>query len=85
MLEKFLADQLNAASWALGDFLPVHRSALRWLKAKCRGVVILDHEFGFVMLRRALGPLEAEDEAHAFTIDRLINPPPFAHEILVPL
>lgn len=80
------ADQLNdEASWALGDFLPVHRTALRWIKNRCRGVVVLDHEFGFLALRSAEGPLEVEDEAHAVAIDQLINPARFEHQIMVPL
>lgn len=78
-------DQLtDPLSWFAGERLMVHRSPLRWLKAGCRGIVPLNHEFGFVALRRALGDLEAEDEEHAFVLDELINPAPFPHQIMVP-
>jgi hypothetical protein len=63
---------LNPASWVFGQFLQVRRHPLGWLKGGCRGVVILDHRSAPMRLAQALGPLLAEDEAHARDLKALL-------------
>jgi hypothetical protein len=62
----------NPGSWAFGRHLKVHRTPLTWLKAGGDGVAILDHMFAPVLLGQALGPIEAEDSAHALDLRNML-------------
>lgn len=67
---------INPATWAFEGMLAVHRTPLGWLKGGCQGVCILDHRVAPYALGEALGPLLAEDEAHARTLKRMLCRPP---------
>ena len=66
----------NPASWAFENYLKIHRTPLSWLKGGGAGVVILDHLFAPALLGQALGPIEAEDGAHALALREMICRPP---------
>ena len=66
----------NPATWAFDGLLHIHRRPLDWMKAGCRGVVILDHRDSAVLLGSALGPMVAEDEAHARDLKLMLCAPP---------
>jgi hypothetical protein len=74
---------ISAASWALDGKLMIHRSVLRWLRARCQGIVPLTPGAFDVIRREALGDLECEDEEHAETLHILLNPKPFAFKLWV--
>ena len=76
------ANVRNPAAWAWGKALPVCRNPLSWFKARCRGVVILDHCYGPVIFREALGRLLAEDEQHA-ELRQMLCTPPVRKEMIV--
>jgi hypothetical protein len=60
------------------DPVPVHRDVTDWLRAGCRGVMLLTgdpHEAGRIL--RHCEKVEAEDAAHKAELDRLINLPPY--------
>ena len=66
------ADQIaNPASFAFGQALPIYRLPLTWLKAGCRGIALLNHFTAWRWLNAALGPVEAEDPAHARELYKL--------------
>jgi hypothetical protein len=67
---------VNSASWALGQALQVHRQPFDWFKSGCQGVVILDHRWAGPVLAGALGPLLAEDAAHARDLKMMLCVPP---------
>lgn len=68
------ADQVgNPASFFGGRPLFVHRTPLAWLRAGCRGVVVLDERRAGVRLASALGNLLAEDLDHARELHRLMG------------
>jgi hypothetical protein len=73
------ASQLcNPASYFGGEALPVHRTALDWLAAGCRGVVILDPKEFVVRLSTLPGraggyALAAADLAHAKKLRALVG------------
>ena len=71
-----LTNITNAASWAFGTVMPIHRTPLGWLRDGGRGVVILDHRHAPAALGRALGKLLAEDEAHALSLRGALCRPP---------
>ncbi len=71
-----LANITNAASWAFGTVMPIHRTPLGWLRDGGRGVVILDHRHAPAALGRALGKILAEDEAHALSLRGTLCRPP---------
>jgi hypothetical protein len=54
------------------EALPVHRTVLNWLRANCRGVVILDGPKSADLLRR-VPSLLAEDEGHREELGRLLE------------
>lgn len=65
-------DQIdNPTSFFGGRPLPVHRTPLSWLRAGCRGVVVLDERRAGARLAGALGNLAGEDEEHARQIARM--------------
>jgi hypothetical protein len=64
----------NPASWFPGP-LPIFRTPLKWLQARCQGVVVLDYKSAPLVLADALGDLEAEDEAHQAELRRLLCRP----------
>lgn len=66
------SDQVdNPASFFGGRPLFVHRTPLSWLRAGCRGVVVLDERRAGARLAGALGNLAGEDEEHARQIARI--------------
>lgn len=73
----------NPTSWAWGKALPIHRTPLAWLKARCRGGVILDHRYAPVVFRKALGRLLAEDEQHAHELRLMLSTPAVPEEMIV--
>ena len=80
-----LTNVTNPATWSLGALLKVHRTPLSWLRDGCRGVVITDHQKAPAALSRALGPMAAEDGAHAQDlIELLCKPPVDPRSIVVP-
>lgn len=65
-------DQIdNPSSFFEGRPLRVHRHPLSWLRAGCRGVVVLDERRAGVRLAGALGNLAGEDEEHARQLARM--------------
>jgi len=52
--------------------LPVHRTPLAWLQARCDGAVLLDLHSGIRVLRDVPGGIAAEDEAHAADLASLM-------------
>ena len=75
----------NAASWAFGTYLKVHRTPLQWIKAGCSGVCPLDYGFAGYELREALGPILAQDQAHAAELcEFLCRPPLDPRKIIFP-
>jgi hypothetical protein len=54
------------------EALPVHRTVLSWLRANCRGVVILDGPKSADLLRR-VSSLLAEDAGHREELERLLE------------
>lgn len=80
-----LTNVTNPATWSLGALLKVHRTPLSWLRDGCRGVVITDHQMAPEALSKALGPIAAEDRAHAQDlIELLCKPPVDPRSIVVP-
>jgi hypothetical protein len=73
----------NAATYFAGQALQVHRSPLRWLKAGCRGCVVLDRRSAWQWLGDAPGPIEGEDVAHARTLLFLLKGRKTSHQIFV--
>ncbi|MFG1284849.1 hypothetical protein [Xanthobacter autotrophicus] len=66
------ADQIeNPTSYLGGRPLQVHPHPLAWLKAGCRGVVVLDERRAGARLAAALGNLAGEDEEHARQLARM--------------
>ena len=66
------ADQIgNPSSYLGGRPLPILRTPLAWLRAGCRGVVVLDERRAGVRLAAALGNLAGEDEEHARQLARM--------------
>lgn len=66
------ADQVdNPASFFGGRPLPILRTPLAWLRAGCRGVVVLDERRAGARLAAALGNLAGEGEEHARQIARM--------------
>jgi hypothetical protein len=60
------------------DPVPVHRDVTDWLRAGCRGIMLLTRdpcEAGRIL--RWCRTVEAEDAAHAAELLRLINLPPY--------
>lgn len=74
----------NPATYAHGRPLQVHRTPLGWLKANCQGCVILNREWGGHWLRKAHGPLLAEDLQHGRELRRLLGPRFDVKRLLVP-
>jgi hypothetical protein len=67
-------DQIdNPASFFGGKPLRVHRHPLSWLRAGCRGVVVLDERRAGPRLAAALGNLLAEDLDHARALHRMMG------------
>jgi len=57
--------------------VPVHRDVWGWLRAECRGIVLLTRdprEAGRIL--RQITAIEAEDEQHAAALRRLLRQPP---------
>lgn len=68
------ADQIENPSSFLGTRpLLVHRTPMAWLRAGCRGVVVLDERRAGARLAGALGSLLAEDLDHARKLHRLLG------------
>ncbi|MFG1331141.1 hypothetical protein V5F41_07785 [Xanthobacter autotrophicus] len=68
------ADQVdNPASFFGGRPLPILRTPLAWLRAGCRGVVVLDERRAGARLAAALGNLLAEDLDHARELHRMMG------------
>lgn len=63
----------NPATYFLHGGLPVHRAPLAWLQARCTGAVILNPDAAGEMLKPALGPILAEDEAHALELRQALG------------
>ena len=79
-------DQLiNPASFFAGEPLQVWRAPLSWVRARCRGVVLLIEKCGPARLAGAIGKLAAEDLEHARQIDRLCYPWLSRRKLLVPI
>jgi hypothetical protein len=80
------AQVYNPASWAFDQTLPVHRTPLRWLKADCVGIVILDHHGVLPILARRLGRICGEDKQHALDLMAMFSTPPVdLRDILYPM
>ncbi|MGE3875951.1 MAG: hypothetical protein AB7F74_23600 [Parvibaculaceae bacterium] len=79
-----MARVFNPATWAFGHVLNVFRTPLAWLQAGCDGCAVLDHRNVAGWLGKALGPIQAEDIAHARQIDAWLNPKFDKRNILVP-
>jgi len=76
----------NPASWAFDKTLQVHRTPLRWLKADCVGICILDHHGTLPILARKLGPICGEDKEHAQDLMAIFSTPPVSpKDILYPV
>jgi hypothetical protein len=56
---------VNPASYSSTGFLECHRTPLAWLKAACRGCVVLRAKKAQPLLVRRLGPVMAADRRHA--------------------
>ncbi|MFG1379666.1 hypothetical protein [Xanthobacter autotrophicus] len=68
------ADQIeNPTSYLGGRPLQVHPHPLAWLRAGCRGVVVLDERRAGARLAAALGNLLAEDLDHARELHRMMG------------
>ncbi|MGA0530637.1 hypothetical protein [Hansschlegelia sp. KR7-227] len=65
----------HAASARIAEGLKVHRSPLTWLQSSRRGVVIVDPRRAAPILRN-VGPIEAEDHAHARELRATLAEPP---------
>jgi hypothetical protein len=68
------AQIFEAATYMFDSPLLVHRTPLGWLRAKCRGIVILRPELAYGYLAH-VEHIEAEDEAHEWEIRKLVRPP----------
>jgi hypothetical protein len=79
-----MANVVNPASWSFGHVLEVYRTPVRWLQARCDGCVVLDHRYVPAWLGQALGPIQAEDLAHARQLHAWLNPRFDMRKILVP-
>ena len=75
----------NPASYFAGQHLTVHRTPLRWLKAGCRGTVILNFATAPRWLGAALGSIAGEDLGHARELARLLHPYIEPSRVLAPL
>jgi hypothetical protein len=75
----------NPASFFGGKPLQVWRTPLGWLRAGCRGVVVLDQGAAALWLGDALGPVAGEDLEHAREIGRLLHPYVDPHRVLFPV
>jgi hypothetical protein len=57
--------------------VPVHRDVTDWLRADCRGIVLLtSHRIEVVRLLHQCRAIEAEDAAHAAELRRILAGPP---------
>lgn len=67
-----MAASVNAASYALGGALRLHRTPLAWLQAGCEGACIVDPVAGPRWLLDVEPPrIAVEDEAHAAEVDAM--------------
>jgi hypothetical protein len=76
-------DQLhNPASWFAGGGLNIYRSPLGWLRGNRRGIVIVDAQQTYAMLRH-VPRLLVDDIAHGEQVKRWMRAPKPASQILI--
>jgi hypothetical protein len=76
-------DQLhNPASWFAGGGLNIYRSPLGWLRGNRRGIVIVDAQQTYAMLRH-VPRLLVDNIAHGEQVKRWMRPPKLTTQILV--
>jgi hypothetical protein len=76
-------DQLyNPASWFAGGGLHVHKSPLEWLKADRRGIVLVDPNQTYAMLRH-VPRLVFTDATFARRVKEWVQPPRSRCELLI--
>jgi hypothetical protein len=79
------ADQvLNQASYFRGGLLACHRTPLAWLRAGCRGCIVLRPANARTLLARRLGPILAEDLRHGSWLLRNLAPTLVESDVFVP-
>lgn len=76
---------INPASYFGGGFLSCHKTPLAWLKAGCRGCVILRPSKARALILRRLGPLLAVDRQHGDSLVRKLAPVVAASDVFVPV
>jgi hypothetical protein len=65
----------NLFGFRICETLEIHPTPLEWLRAACRGVVIIDPQKSADLLRRA-APLQASSVAHGRALRRMLEMPP---------
>lgn len=69
------ASVVNPASYFGGDPLPIYRAPFTWLRAGCRGAVVLSRCGATEVFGRAAGDFLAEDESHGRELVELFSEP----------
>jgi hypothetical protein len=75
----------NPATFFGGQPLVIRRTPLGWIKAGCRGAVILSRLLAPNWLGTALGNIAGEDLEHARELARLLHPHVSPRRIMAPL
>jgi hypothetical protein len=75
----------NSATFFGGQPLVIRRTPLGWIKAGCRGAVILNRLLAPIWLGTALGNIAGEDLEHARELARLLHPHVSPRRIMAPL
>jgi hypothetical protein len=68
-------DQIDGPETWDGHSLIIHRSPLRWLQHRCRGVVAVNEQAASLYLGGALGQLIGEDRIHAREMTKSLRRP----------
>lgn len=71
-------------SYSMGKVMPVHRHALDWLKAGCRGTAIIHPAIAARQMIDLPGPLLAEDDRHRAELVRVARSVVREREIVAP-
>ena len=77
-------EAINPASYYLNTPLLMHRTPLDWLKAGCRGAVVVVPHVAARMLLDLPGKVAAQDEVHGQELERLRRSVLPVDQILVP-
>jgi hypothetical protein len=74
-----------APQYCRPDPVPVHRDVTDWLRAGCKGIVLLTHDrFGARRVLQQIQSIEAEDERQALELRRILEmPTPVQSQIVV--